>query len=211
MMWPKTNLFSRVVMPLRLAGSALILYAFLKILVVPELLSIGIALSGALIWQAATAVERNSPIHKRLASAALKEIMRTRAVRVESARSIAQFRSEHPELSTDAFIVATQDGYDTGITTPEELDNVPAETLRNVTVGQVAHPLVYVSGLRSDDQVLEAFVRLDQSKHSLLPVLDGRENLVGVVTTRDVDQWLHHHAQDAPLIHGIADERLQSA
>ena len=197
-------------MLLRLLGSALILYAFLKILAAPELLSIAIALSGAMIWQAATAVERHSPIHKRLASAALKEIMRTRTVRVESSRSISQFRSEHSGLSSDAFIVATQDGYDTGITTPEELNNVPPETLRNVTVGQVAHPLVYVSGLRSDDQVLEAFVRLKQSKHSLLPVLDGRETLVGVVTTGDVDEWLHHHGQDVPLIQGIADERLQS-
>src|SRR5688572_3195085 len=111
----KANPFSALVLPLRLLGAAVFLYAFLRMLVTPELTLIAIAVIGSLLWQAGTAAQETSPLHRRLEAVAVKKIMRMRPVRVRSSMSIARFRREHPDLSSDAFIITTQDGYDAGI------------------------------------------------------------------------------------------------
>jgi hypothetical protein len=177
-------------------GIAALLYAFVRMLAAPDLTLIVIAVVGSLLWQASTVVEEHSPLYRRLASATIKDIMRNRPVRVRSWMSVGRLRSEHPEIPSNVFIITTQDGYDAGIVTPEDLSRVSDEMGRYTSVAQLAHPIGYVHGLRLEDPVLEAFLRFRKSDDTLLPVLDRREDLAGVVTREDIDRWLSNGAYD---------------
>ena len=190
-MWRLANPFSALVLPLRVFGVAAFLYAFVRILAAPDLTSIVIAILGSLLWQAGTAAEEHSHLYRRLESTTLGQIMRTRPVRVPSWMPDSQFRSEHPDIGTDNFIVMTQDGYDAGIVTPGEMNHVPDGALSYSAVGQIAHPLSYVHALRPEDSVLEAFLDFRRSGHVFLPILNRRDALAGIVTAQDVHRWLN--------------------
>ena len=191
----KANPFSALVLPLRLLGAAVFLYAFLRMLATPELTLIAIAVIGSLLWQAGTAAQETSPLYRRLEAVAVKKIMRMRPVRVRSSMSIARFRREHPHLSSDAFIITTQDGYDAGVVMPEAISHGPDESSRHATVGEFAQPISYVDALRLGDPTLEAFMHFRKRDDAFLPVLDRRDALVGVVTPPDLNRWLSSNHQ----------------
>jgi hypothetical protein len=113
------------------------------------------------------------------------------------------------------FIVSTQDGYDAGVVTPEDLYNVPVDEARYVSVGQMARPISYIDSLRLHDPVLEVFLRFHRKRGAALSVLDNRHALAGMVTRSDVEQWLNNpssvirRAPDAPSRYaGTADRKL---
>jgi CBS-domain-containing membrane protein len=83
---------------------------------------------------------------------------------------------------------------------PEELSRLRDEPAQHTSVAQVARPLGCVHGLRLEDPVLEAFLRLRQSDHRFLPVLDRPEALAGIVTSHDIERWFHNN--------GLAVERV---
>jgi hypothetical protein len=205
-MWRITNPFSAWVLPLRLLGIAAFLYAFVRLLVTPDLTLIVVAIIGSLLWQAGTAAEEHSPLYRRLESTAVREIMRTRPIRVRSWIPILRFKSEHPNLSSTVFIVTVRDGYDTGVSTPEELSLVSDEAVRYTSVGQFAHPLSYVDGLRPDDPVLEAFLRFRRTDAGFVPVLGEGEVLAGVIARHDLDEWLKNRARAAGPLHLVLAE-----
>lgn len=63
-----------------------------------------------------------------------------------------------------------------------------------------------MQGFRLEDPVLEAFLRLRQSDHRLLPVLDGPEALAGIVTSHDIERWFHNNGLGVGRVMGIAAE-----
>jgi hypothetical protein len=195
-MWHIANPFSAWVLPLRMIGIAVLLYAFVRMLAAPDLTLLVFAIVGSLLWQAGTAVEEHSPLYRRLASATIKDIMRNQPVMVRSWMSVGRLRSEHPDLPPNVFMITTQNGYNAGILTPEELSRVPDEMAQYTSLAQLAHPLGYVHALRLEDPVLEAFLRFRKSDDALLPVLDRREALAGVVTREDADRWLNKGAYE---------------
>jgi hypothetical protein len=197
-MWRITSPFSRWVLPLRVFGVAVFLFAFVKMLVAPDLTLLVITIVGALLWQAGTAAEEQSALYRRLESTAVKDMMRTLPVRVRSWTSVSRFRNEHAALGGDAFIIATQDGYDAGVLTPEELGRVSDNIAAYTSISQLAHPLTYVDGLRVDDPLLEAFIRLKRGPHALLPILGGGDAVAGVITAQDIERWLHKNGGRGP-------------
>ena len=197
-MWRIAIHFSKWVLPLRLFGVAVLLYAFARMLAAPDATLIIFAVVGSLLWQAGTAAEEHSPLYRRLNSTAVKHIMRTLPVRVRSWTSVSRFRSEHPARGPDAFIITTQDGFDAGVLTSDELSRVPDDVARYTSVSELAHPLNYVDGLRMDDPVLDAFLRFKRGHYAFLPILGGGDALAGVVTAQDIGRWLHNNGRRAP-------------
>jgi hypothetical protein len=187
----RANPFSALVLPLRLIGAAVFLYALVRMLATPDLTLIGIALIGSLLWQAGTAAQETSPLYRRLESTEVKTIMRMRPVRVRSSMSISHFRREHPHLRADAFIITTQDGYDAGVVMPEAIGHGSDGDWPVASVGEFARPISYVDALRLSDPILDAFVRFRDRDDAFLPVLDRRDSLAGFVTAPDLDRWVH--------------------
>ena len=189
-MWRLVSPFSFWALPFRLIGAVVVAYAFIRMLLTPDLTMLALAILGSFLWQASTAVEERSARFRQLQRTPIRDIARTRLLKVPSWTSIAQFRSQHPALGRDAFIVATQDGYDAGVVTPEDLYSVPADEAPYVSVGQIARPITYVDSLRLQDPVLEVYLRFHRERGALLSVLDNRDALAGIVTRSDVEQWL---------------------
>jgi hypothetical protein len=177
----------------------------------PDMTLLVVALIGALLWQAGTVAEERSRLYRRLDSTPVKDIMRTLPVRARSWMSARRFRNEHPALGPEAFIITTQDGYDAGALTPEELSDVPAEMARQMPLAHVARPLSYVQALREDDTVLEAFLSLKRTQDGFLPVLERGGALAGIVTVQDIDRWLQNNGRDVQRTRKIAArQRVQT-
>jgi hypothetical protein len=204
--------FSPWVLPLRVVGVAVFLYAIFRMFAAPDLTLLVIALIGSLLWQAGTVAEERSRLYRRLHSTPVKDIMRTLPVRARSWIPVLRFRSDHPALGPDAFIITTQDGYDAGVLTPEELSAVPNELARDTPLAHLARPLSYVQALREDDPALEAFLELKRTQDAFLPVLKGGGALTGIVTAQHIDRWLQDNGRDvqSPL-EMPAEEPVQTA
>lgn len=200
-MWRLRSPFSAWVLPFRATGTIVFLYAFIRMLVTPDLTMVAVAIAGSLLWQAGTAIEERSALFRRLEGISIRDVARTRSLKVPSWMPVARFHREHPFAGPDTFIITTQDGYDAGVITPEELYSVPANEVAYVSLGQLAKPISHVDALRHEDPILEAFSEFGSKARAVLPVLDKRGNLRGVVTRSDVDYGLNkrriHRVHDA--------------
>jgi hypothetical protein len=205
-MWHIVSPFSAWVLPLRLLGISAFVYAFVRMLAAPDLTLIVVGILGSLLWQAGTAAEEHSPLYRRPASTTVRKVMRTRPIKARSWVSVFDYKSEHPGSNPDAFIITTQGGYEAGILTPEELSRVPEGAVRHTSVGQLAHPVSYVDGLGFDDPILEVFLHFRRSNAAVVPVLDEREALAGVLERQDLDKWLKAEVRTCRPLHLLQDK-----
>jgi signal-transduction protein with cAMP-binding, CBS, and nucleotidyltransferase domain len=177
----------------------------------PDLTMLALAILGLLFWQAATAVEERSARFRQLERTPIRDIARTRSLKAPSWTSVARFRSQHPALGRDTFIVITQDGYDTGAVAPEDLYSVPADEARYVSLGQMARPITYVDSLRLQDPVLEVYLRFLRKRPAVLSVLDNRGALAGIITRSDVEQWVNNPSSVIRRAHEAASTYASTA
>jgi len=193
-MWRLISPFSFWVLPFRLIGAAVFAYAFIRMLLTPDLTMLALAILGSLLWQSGTAVEEYSARFRQLQNTPIRDIARTQLLKAPSWTSIARFRDQHPALERGTFVVTTQGRYDTGVVAPEDLYSVPADEARYVSVGQMARPITYVDSLRLQDPVLEVYLRFRRERPAVFSVLDNRDALAGIVTRSDVEEWLNNPA-----------------
>ena len=188
-MWRLISPFSVWVLPFRVTGAVVFLYAFIRMLVTPDLTILAITIVGSLLWLTGTAIEERSALFRRMEETPIRDVARTRLLKVPAWTSVARFHREHPVVSSDTFVITTQDRYDAGIVTPEELYRVSANEAAYVSLGQLAKPISFVDALRFEDSVLEAFLRFRSNNRWVLSVLDKRGAFGGLVTRSDVDRW----------------------
>jgi hypothetical protein len=170
-------------------------------LVILDFIMLGVAIVGSLLWQAGMVIEEHSALFRRLAGTPIRDIARTRSLKVPSWISVASFHREHPVVGSDIFIITTRDGYDAGVVTVEDLYSVSPNEASYVSLGRLAKTISYVDALRFEDPILEAFLGFRSKDPGILSVLDKRGTLGGIVTQSDVDHWLNdpriHRVQDA--------------
>ena len=212
-MWRLISPFSVWVLPFRVAGVVVFLYAFIRMLVTPDLTMLGVAIVASLLWQAGTAIEEHSALFRRSEGTPIRDITRTRSLKAPSWISVARFHREHPVVGWGTFITTTEDGYDAGVVTPEEIYSVSANEAPYVSLGQLAKPISYVDALRFEDPILGAFLGFRSKSPAVLSVLDTRGALGGIVTRSDVDHWLNnrriHRVHDAaPTCESTSNEKL---
>ena len=216
-MWRLTSPFSFWVLPFRLVGALVMAYAFIRMLLTPDLTILALAIVGSLFWQAATAVEEHSARYRRLEGTPIRDIARTRALKVPSWTSVADLRSQQPALGRDTFIIVTQDGNDSGVVAPEELYSVPANDAASMSAGRLARPISDVDSFRLEDSILEVYLRFHRKRRAVLSVVDNSDILKGMVTRSDVEQWLNspsslnRRAHDQASTHASTDIRLLAA
>jgi hypothetical protein len=111
--------FSKWVMPLRLAGGAIILCGLIRIVAAPDFTAIAVAVGGSLVWQAGTLLEERSPLFRRLEDTPVNGVMRPCLIPVASWWTLAKMRSQFPTVDDQSFFVTTENGYLTGVALPE--------------------------------------------------------------------------------------------
>jgi signal-transduction protein with cAMP-binding, CBS, and nucleotidyltransferase domain len=190
-----TNRFSMWVMPLRLLGSIVMLYGFIRIVTIPDAIGFAIGLLGALAWQAATAFEESSPLFRRLTAVTVRQAMATKPITVSSWWKVPDIRQRFGVLGNDSFFLVSQDGYLSGIAMPDDVYQVSSEDARSLSIGQLARPISHVNAVRTQDTLLDAFSRLESSRIEHVPVFDERGTLAGVITRRHIADCLQNGAE----------------
>jgi len=186
--------FSNWVMPLRLAGAALMVYGFIRMIVVTDFTAIAVVVAGSLVWQVGTLLEERSPLFLRLENTPVSGVMRSRFVPVASWWTLAKLRSQFPTMDDQSFFVTTENGYLTGVALPEWIWEASNDDARYRRMEEISRPIEYVHAVRQDDAALVAFSRMESLRLNHLSVTDARETLVGVVTREQIADFLHGSA-----------------
>ena len=216
-MWRLTSPFSFWVLPFRLIGALVMAYAFIRMLFAPDLAILALAIVGSIFWQAGTAVQEHSARYRRLEGTPIRDIARTRALKVPSWTSVADLRSQQPALGRDTFIIVTQDGNDSGFIAPEDLYSVPADEAASMSAGRLARPISWVDSFRLEDSILEVYLRFHRKRPAVLSIVDNSDSLKGIVTRSDVEQWVNNpsslkrRAHDHALTHASTAIRTLAA
>jgi hypothetical protein len=189
------NRFSRWVLPLRIFGSVIMLYGFVRIVTATDAIGIAIGLLGAMAWPAATLIEERSTLFRRLTTVSVRHAMATTPVIVPSSSRISDVRKRFGNLREDSFFLLSQNGYTTDVALPETVARVSSEEARYRRIGEVAHPISYVDAVRPDDVLLEAVNRLDSPRLEYVPVLNHRGRFTGVVTRSHIADSLRVRAE----------------
>jgi hypothetical protein len=178
--------FCSWVLPVRLAGSAIILFGFLYLLVALDFVGIAVVLFGSFTWQAGTLLEERSPSFLLLQKLSVGQLMRSSPIAVGSSWTIARVRATFDVIDDKSFYLTMQDGYLSGIVLPEWICSVSNGEARRQTMAVVAHPVTLSDAIRQRDTVLDAFTLMERLRRNQLSVKDERDQLVGVITREQI-------------------------
>jgi signal-transduction protein with cAMP-binding, CBS, and nucleotidyltransferase domain len=185
MRYPRSP-FCKWVLPVRLAGSITILSGFLYLLAALDFIGIAVVLLGSFTWQAGTFLEERSPSFRLLQKLSVGQLMRSRPIAVGSTWTIAKVRATFNVSDDESFYLTMQDGYPSGIVLPDYICSVSNDEARRQTMAVMAHPITFSDAIRQRDTALDAFNLMERLRRDQLPVKDEREQLVGVITRKQI-------------------------
>lgn len=99
-----------------------------------------------------------------------------------------------------------QDGYESGIVLPERLEAVSDTEARYLSVGEVATRISYVDSIRGDDTAFTALGAMDRYGRDYVVVLDGHEQVQGVVTRKAITGTTRDQKIEPVLISSVRSE-----